>query len=43
MVTTLLMIVSCRDSKVSEDEEAAYDCPVQLEENPAYSTIDRKY
>ena len=43
MVTLLINILmfTCRDSTMSEDKELAYDCPLQLEENPAYEAMQK--
>ena len=38
-IVSLMWLLHCcsfRDTKASEDEEPTYDCPVKLEDNPAY-------
>ena len=40
VVVTFMIIVFPRDS-TSEYKEPAYDCPLQLEENPAYEAMQK--
>ena len=41
VITLLTFVFVHRDDTTSEYKEPAYDCPLELEENPAYEAVQK--